>query len=396
MNDSAPLAGIRVIDFGRFIAAPYAGMLLADFGADVIRVERREGGEDRVVGPVTPDGLGGMFINLNRNKRGMTLDLGHQASRPIVERLIKSADVVILNLPPGVLRKLKLDEASLRQLKSDLILVTATAFGSTGPEADRVGFDSVAQAKSGAMSLMGFPGPPVRSLVPFADYGTALHAAFGAMAALYRRRETGQGALVDVSLLATSVAFMYPFLAERAHTPIRRSQAGNTGFYTSPSDTYATSDGWVMIPTIGDWMFGRWARLVEREEWIDDPRFADDVLRAEQADEIGRVASDWCAARTTEEAVTALLEARIPAAPVNSLDDALADPQIAALDLLGLKPTGDDPNAVPLARTPVTLDPTPPPAPTPPPQLGEHTDQVLAELGYSAEEIRSFHESNVV
>ena len=177
---AAPLEGIRVVDFGRYIAAPYCGMLLADLGADVIRVERREGGEDRCPGPVTSRGEGGMFHNLNRNKRGITLSLGKPESAPVIRQLVSSADIVIVNLPFAVVQKVGLDYESLKNIKQDIILVMASAFGSTGPYADRVGFDGVTQAMSGAMSLTGFPDVPVRSAVPFVDYGTALHAACGA------------------------------------------------------------------------------------------------------------------------------------------------------------------------------------------------------------------------
>jgi crotonobetainyl-CoA:carnitine CoA-transferase CaiB-like acyl-CoA transferase len=163
------LEGIRVIDFGRFIAAPYSAMLLADFGADVIRVERRDGGEDRSVGPVTESGEGGLFLNINRNKRGITLDLAHPLASEIVNRLVKSADIVIVNLPLEVMKKLRLDYDSLRAVKDDIILVMASTFGPDGPYRDRVGFDSVAQAMSGAMSLTGFPENPVRSIVSWAD-----------------------------------------------------------------------------------------------------------------------------------------------------------------------------------------------------------------------------------
>ena len=292
------LEGIRVIDFGRFIAAPYCAMLLADFGADVIRVERREGGEDRRVGPVTASGEGGLFLNLNRNKRGITLDLAHPKAGAIVERLVRAADLVIVNLPLGVMRKLKLDYDHLRQVKEDIILVMASAFGPDGPYCDRVGFDGVVQAMSGAMSLTGFPGPPVRSIVSWVDYGTALHAAFGAMAALYHRLQTGRGQVIDVSLLATGVTFMTPLLAERRTMQIRREQAGNTGYYTAPSDAYRTRDGWILVPTIGDDMFRRWARVVGRADLIDDPRCKDDITRAGHADLINDVMKDWCAALT--------------------------------------------------------------------------------------------------
>ncbi|HSE36845.1 MAG TPA: CoA transferase, partial [Blastocatellia bacterium] len=175
-----PLEGIRVIDFGRFIAGPYCAMLLADFGADVIRVERRDGGEDRKLGPVTESGEGGLFVNLNRNKRGITLDLGHPDATQIIQRLVSTADIVVVNLPLSVMKRVGLDYDSLRRVNDNIILVMASAFGPDGPYTDRLGFDGIVQAMSGAMGLTGFPGPPIRSVVSWADYGTALHGAFGA------------------------------------------------------------------------------------------------------------------------------------------------------------------------------------------------------------------------
>jgi crotonobetainyl-CoA:carnitine CoA-transferase CaiB-like acyl-CoA transferase len=275
-----PLGGIRVIDFGRFIAGPYCAMLLADFGADVIRVERREGGEDRKLGPVTESGEGGLFLNLNRNKRGVTLDLGHPDAQKVIHSLVGTADIVVVNLPLPVMKRVGLDYDSLRAVKHSIILVMASAFGPDGPYADRVGFDGIVQAMSGAMGLTGFPGPPIRSVVSWADYGTALHGAFGAMTALYHRQKTGQGQLIDVSLLATGVTFMTPLLAELKTTGIRREQLGNTGYYAAPSDAYRTSDGWIIVPTIGGPMFRRWARLIGREDLIDDPRLKDDIREA--------------------------------------------------------------------------------------------------------------------
>ncbi len=200
MMRAGPLAGIRVIDFGRFIAGPYCGMLLADMGADVIRVDRRQGSEDRYTGPVTEQGEGGAFLSLNRNKRSLTLDTSKPESAEVIRRLVKSADVVVANLPIAVMTKMGLDYASLHGLKPGIILARISTFGPDGPYANRSGFDTIAQAMSGAMSLTGFPdGPPVRSLVPFADYGTALHTAFGVVVALYHRAKTGEGQIVDGS-----------------------------------------------------------------------------------------------------------------------------------------------------------------------------------------------------
>ncbi|MBI3470515.1 MAG: CoA transferase, partial [Candidatus Solibacter usitatus] len=279
-----PLKGIRVIDFGRFIAGPYCGMLLADLGADVIRVDRRGGSEDRNVGPVAAGGEGGLYLSLNRNKRGITLDPAHPDAAAIVRRLIGTADIVIANLPIEVMRKMGIDYDSLRAIRPEIILVMISAFGPDGPYAQRVGFDAVAQAMSGAMSLTGFKGPPVRSVVPFEDYGTGLHAAFGAMAALYQRQQTGQGQMVDASLLATGVTFMQALLAERHVTGVDRRQAGNAGFWSAPSNAYPVRDGWIVAAVIGDPMFRRWTRLMGRDDLRNDPRLKDDQSRADHRD----------------------------------------------------------------------------------------------------------------
>src|ERR1019366_9090173 len=170
-----PLSGIRVIDFGRFIAGPYCAMLLADLGADVIRVDRRHGSEDRYTGPVTEGGEGGAFLSLNRNKRSLTLDISKPESAEVIRRLAKGADVVIANLPIAVLKKMRLDYESLSAIQPGIILARISTFGPEGPYRNRLGFDGIAQAMSGAMSVTGFPDTPVRAMVPFEDYGTALH-----------------------------------------------------------------------------------------------------------------------------------------------------------------------------------------------------------------------------
>ncbi|HEX4605590.1 MAG TPA: CoA transferase, partial [Candidatus Angelobacter sp.] len=251
MPSSLPLTGIRVIDFGRYIAGPYCAMLLADMGADVIRVDRRHGSEDRYIAAITESGEGGGFLSLNRNKRNLTLDTSKPESAEIIRRLVKGADVVVANLPNNVLKSMRLDYDSLKAAKPDIILARMSTFGPDGPYANRVGFDTVAQAMCGAMSLTGFPGAPVRDIVPFADYGTALHTAFGVMVALYHRQKTGEGQIVDGSLLATSVTFVQGLLAERSVLGIERQQMGNTSFYTAPADTYQTKDGWIVVSAVG-------------------------------------------------------------------------------------------------------------------------------------------------
>jgi crotonobetainyl-CoA:carnitine CoA-transferase CaiB-like acyl-CoA transferase len=370
--------------------------MFADLGADVIRVERREGGEDRRLGPVTESGEGGLYLNVNRNKRGITLDPAHPRAAEITRRLVRSADIVIVNLPLEVMKKLRLDYDSLRAIKQEIILVMASAFGPEGPYRDRVGFDGVAQAMSGAASLTGFAGPPVRAIVSWADYGTALHAAFGAMAALYNRRQTGRGQLVDVSLLATAVTFMMPLLAERGATGIERKQQGNTGYYSAPSDIYRTQDGWIIVPTIGDQMFRRWARLVAREDLLEDPRCADDITRGNHAELINEVMSGWCAARTRDEAIVALEQARIPCGPVYDLDEVMADAQVKARGLIEQVEYPGASRPIPIAAAPVRLGLETGRRARRAPSLGEHTDEVLAELGFTTDEVREFRTQGVI
>ena len=392
-----PLEGIRVIDFGRFIAGPYCAMLLADFGADVIRVERRDGGEDRKLGPVTESGEGGLFLNLNRNKRGITLDLGHPDARMVIHRLVGGADIVVVNLPLTAMKKLGLDYESLRAVKDNIIVVMASAFGPDGPYADRIGFDGVVQAMSGAMSLTGFsPGPPLRSIVSWADYGTALHGAFGAMTALYNRQKTGQGQLIDVSLLATGVTFMTPLLAELKTEGIHRRQLGNTSYYAAPSDVYQTRNGWIIVPTVGGPMFRRWARLIGREDLIDDPRCKDDISRGNNSALINEAMSEWCSGRTREQAIAELEEARVPCGPCYDLDEVLADAQVNSRKLLEEVEYPGGTKPVPIASTPIRLSETPAGACRRAPTLGEHTDDILAELGFTVEDIAAFRTGKVI
>lgn len=391
-----PLSGIRVVDFGRFIAGPYCAMLLADMGADVIRIDRRQGSEDRYPGPITEDGHGGAFLSLNRNKRSLTLDTSKPGSAEIIRRLVRQADVVVANLPVGVMAKMGLDYDSLRAVKADIILARISTFGPDGPYANRVGFDTVAQAMSGAMSVTGFPGPPVRSLVSFEDYGTALHTAFGVMVALYHRARTGEGQIVDGSLLATGITFMQAMLAERHVLGIKREQRGNAGFYTAPADAYRAKDGWLIVLVIGGDMFARWARLVGREDFLSDPRFVDDLLRADNREAIAAAMNAWLASRTIAEAITDLEKARIPAGPVLDLGQVLEDPQVKARELLRYVEYPGAPKPVPLADTAVRLSTTPGSIRHRAPTLGEHTDEVLKEIGCSDQEIAALRAGEVV
>jgi crotonobetainyl-CoA:carnitine CoA-transferase CaiB-like acyl-CoA transferase len=289
-----------------------------------------------------------------------------------------------------------LDYDSLRAIKPDIILARISTFGPDGPYANRVGFDTVAQAMTGAMALTGFPGAPVRDIVPFEDFGTALHTAFGVMVALYHRQKTGEGQIVDGSLLATGITFVQGLLAERAVLGIERRQLGNTSFYTAPSDAYQTKDGWIVVSAVGNDMFSRWARLVGHPEFISDPRFADDQGRADNRGPITQAMNVWLASRTTEQAIAELGKARVPAGPVLSLEQALNDPQVKARELLKYVDHPGAAKPVPLAATAVQLSATPPRIQRRAAPLGEHTGEILREIGYSEAEIAALRAKEVV
>src|SRR3954465_1609573 len=243
------LDGIRVLDFGRYIAGPFCAALLGDLGAEVIRIERIGGGEDRGLIPVgagpngSKAGGGAMFLAMNRNKLGMTLDPGSPKGREITKKLVASADVVVANLPPSVLRSLSLDLDSLRETKPDIILTTVTGFGAGGPLSHKHGFDGIGQAMSGAMHLSGHPELPTMTKAPWVVFGTAFLSAFGTLAALIERGKTGRGQKVEGALLRTAVAISNAMLIEQALTQVDRTRIGNRAFNAAPGDVYKTRDG---------------------------------------------------------------------------------------------------------------------------------------------------------
>ena len=390
------LDGIRVLDFGRYIAGPFCGMLLGDMGAEVIRIDKLSGSEDRYLVPVAESGEGPLFLALNRNKKSLTLNPMKPKGREIVENLVKTADIVIANLPQPTLEAMGIDYDSLRAIKPDIILTTVTAYGNGGPYSERVGFDGVAQALAGATYMGGRPGDPMKSFVPFADFGTATMAAFGTLSALIERNKTGNGQLVEAALTRTVMAFNIALLAEEAIKSIDRPSYGNRGYSAGPSDIFKTTDGAVMVQVVGQPLFERWAKLMGEESWLQDPRFATDMDRGENGELLSARMQMWCKDMSTKEVLDALDEARIPCGPVLSAKQVLQDPHIKAMDFLqdmnfpGLK------TPIPINTTPVKLSQTPGTIRQRTAKLGEHTDEILDSLGYTADQISEMRNARVV
>ena len=390
------LDGIRVLDFGRYIAGPFCGMLLGDMGAEVIRIDKLAGSEDRYLVPVADSGEGPLFLALNRNKKSLTLNPMKPQGQKIVKELVETADIVIANLPQPTLEAMGIDYDSLKSIKPDIILTTVTAYGNGGPYSERVGFDGVAQALAGATYMGGRPGDPMKSFVPFADFGTATMAAFGTLSALIERNKSGNGQLVEAALTRTVMAFNIALLAEEAIKAIDRPSYGNRGYSAGPSDIFKTTDGAVMVQVVGQPLFERWAKLMGEESWLEDPRFATDMDRGENGELLSARMQMWCKDMTTKEVLDALDEARIPCGPVLSAKQVLEDPHIKAMDFLqkmdfpGLK------SPIPINTTPVKLSETPGTIRQRTAKLGEHTSEILDALGYSLDEISEMRDARVV
>lgn len=390
------LDGIRVLDFGRYIAGPFCGTMLGDLGAEVIRIEKLEGSEDRWVTPVADGGEGAMFLQMGRNKLSLTLNPMKPAGREIVKKLVQNADVVIANLPYEDLQKMGIDYDTISAINPRIILATTSTFGSEGPYATRVGFDTIGQAMSGAMYLSGDGTVPTRMNAPFVDFGTALLNTVGVLAALMDRAKSGKGQKVETALLRTAINITNSHLIEQAMLGLDRVATLNRGFTAGPSDTFKCKDGWIYAMTIGQPLFVRWCKLMGDESLASDPRFKDDLARGDNGEALSATMQKWCDRRSVAEALAELEANRIPAGPVLSPQQALDDKHVQEAKFFHSMEYPGTAKPVPVLQEPVKLSRTPLTIRRRAPQLGEHTDQILRELGYEPAVIEQLRADRIV
>ena len=393
------LEGIRVLDFSRYKAGPTCGQILGDMGAEVIRVERPDGEDDRQLSPFAAGKQSSYLMFTGRNKKGITLNLQKQKGKKLLEELVKRSDVVIENFGPEVNKRLGLDYESLKKIKPDIIVVSVSAFGQYGPYASRLGFDAIAQAVSGLMWVSGFPqGLPMKLGVNFIDTTTGIYGALGTLYALYHRERTGEGQSVDISLLDTAVSFMESIPAEYEVANEIRPQVGNSHTYSGPYDTYKAKDGYFFLGVVGNTVWRRFLKMMNREELANDPRFQSDYDRArpESRQFFTDWLNGWAAEKTVDEVVNQFNEAGVPCARVNTVPEATADPHIRTREML-VEVEHPEVGKVPLIGIPIKLSKTPGKIRTTAPALGEHNEEIYHDLlGYNPQELSHLKEEGVI
>jgi len=403
------LAGRRVLDLSRVLAGPWAGQLLADLGADVVKVERPSAGDDtRAWGPPwLKDGQGepttesAYYLSANRNKRSVTIDMGTPQGQVLIREMAASADILIENFKVGGLAQYGLDYASLKELNPRLIYCSITGFGQTGPYAPRAGYDFLIQGMGGLMSLTGRPDGaagegPMKVGVALTDVMTGLHAAVGILAALAHRERTGEGQHIDLSLLDVQVATLANQAASYLVGGAVPRRLGNAHPSIVPYQDFPTANGYMIIAVGNDGQFEKLCATLGRPEWSRDERFVTNPQRVRNREALVALIHGVTVTRSTEAWIAAMEAAGVPCGPINRLDQVFADPQVQAR---GMRIEMAHPLAgqVPLVANPIKLSASPVRYDLPPPMLGEHTEEVLqCWLGLGPEALAELRDKKVV
>lgn len=389
-----PLAGVRVLDVSQVMAGPYCCMLLADLGADVIKVEP-PGTGDQTRGAMSfkmkgSDSMG--FLNMNRNKRSITLNLKTDAGKKVFFELVKTADILVENYRPGVMKKLGIDYPSLQKINPGLVYASISGFGQTGPWADRPGFDLMAQAMSGVMSVTGYPdGPPVKAGVPVADIGCALFAVYGILSAYIGKTKTGQGQFIDASLFDSALAFSIWDTAQYWGTGVEPEKLGTANHMSAPYQAMKASDGYFVMGATNQKLWKLLCEKIGRIELYEDDRFKTNSLRLANRVELARELEKTFVTKTSEEWVDLLLAEGIPAGPINTYPQAF-NSEHGRHRKMRMEIDHPIEGTVPNIGFAVKMMGTPQQIRKHPPLLGEHNAELLKELGITGEELKALEE----
>lgn len=394
-----PLAGVRVADFSRVIAGPISAMTLADLGADVVKIEHPQGGDDtRGYKPPDYHGLAPAFLCYNRNKRSIALDLAVAEGAAVARALIDRADVVIENFSTGVMAKYGLDWETVAKGRDDLIYCSTSAYGRTGPFKSRAGYDPVVQAESGFMSVTGLETrEPIRTGMPMIDISTGLTAAQAVLAALFHRRRTGKGQFIEVPLFDTGFSVTSIFSTSYMIDGTVADRKGNGDQFVHPVGQYRASDGDLMLSVPDDWRFEALCRdVLERPDLLEDGRFAGNAARLAHRATLDATLAEVFQTAPVMHWVERARAAGVAMGPVRSIEQAMSAPVVAARGLTR-RATHQDFGDAPNIASPIRLDRTPVREPSGAPLLGRHTEEVLGEwLGRSPEEVRALRTAGAI
>jgi crotonobetainyl-CoA:carnitine CoA-transferase CaiB-like acyl-CoA transferase len=376
-----------VLDLSTVVAGPTATMILADLGADIIKVERIDGGDDaRNMGPHRGP-WGAYFVPINRGKRSIAIDITNPAGREVVFRLASGCDIFLENFRGGKAAALGLDEPAIRARQPDIIYASLSAYGQRGPDYSKPGYDAILQARTGIVSVTGpNADTPIRAGVSILDMGAGVWMALGILAALFERQRSGRGQRVDASLFETGVMLMCYHLLYCQFTGVSPGPEGSRHTAFAPYGAFATTDGAIMLGISNDRLFRRLCTALEQEEWAQDPRFATNIHRVRNRADLEGWIAELVRANSTAHWLRIFNQHDVPADAVQNSEKVMQDPQLAALDQLSeVALQGEAPGLVP--RLPIGLSLTPPAVAGPPPRLGEHGRDILREAGYSDAEI---------